>query len=58
MTKFRPEADFLADRIGIMIQGSLRCLGSGTQLKRTYGRGYKLSLTCPFTPSTRTKINE
>lgn len=54
----RPEADFLADRIGIMVQGSLRCIGSGTHLKRTYGKGYKLTLTCPYNETTRHRINE
>jgi len=55
---FRPEADFLADRIGIMVQGSLRCMGSGTYLKRTYGKGYKLTVTCPFVESTRQEIHK
>jgi ABC-type multidrug transport system ATPase subunit len=54
---FRPEADFLADRIGIMVQGSLRCIGSGAHLKRTYGKGYKLTLTCPFNETIRAKID-
>jgi len=53
----RPEADFLADRIAIMVQGSLCCIGSGTYLKRTYGKGYKLTLTCPFNDLTRQRIN-
>jgi ABC-type multidrug transport system ATPase subunit len=53
----RPEADFLADRIGIMVQGSLRCIGTGTHLKRTYGKGYKLTLTCPFNDLVRERIN-
>lgn len=53
----RPEADFLADRIGIMVQGSLRCIGSGTHLKQTYGKGYKLTLTCPFNDLSRQRIN-
>lgn len=55
---FRPEADFLADRIGIMVQGSLRCIGSGSYLKRTFGKGYKLTLTCPYDEATRSKIQE
>ena len=36
------EADLLGDRIGIMSQGRLVCLGSGMFLKNRYGCGYKL----------------
>lgn len=57
-THSMPEADFLADRIGIMVQGALRCIGSGTHLKRTYGKGYKLTLTCPYNDSARERIHE
>jgi ABC-type multidrug transport system ATPase subunit len=57
-SNFRPEADFLADRIGIMVQGSLRCIGSGTHLKRTYGKGYKLTLTCPSDEPIRLRVNQ
>jgi len=41
-----------------MVQGALRCIGSGTHLKRTYGKGYKLTLTCPFNDATRKRIDE
>jgi len=58
VTNIRPEADFLADRIGIMVQGSLQCIGSGTHLKRAYGKGYKLTLTCAFNETTREGINK
>jgi ABC-type multidrug transport system ATPase subunit len=58
VTNVRPEADFLADRIGIMVQGSLQCIGSGTHLKRIYGKGYKLTLTCAFNETTREGINK
>ena len=40
------EADVLSDTIGIMVGGRLRCFGSGSHLKRLYGKGYKLNLTC------------
>lgn len=36
------EAEVLADRIGIIVQGSLKCLGTQYKLKRVYGRGFKL----------------
>lgn len=31
-------------RIGIMVRGKLRCLGSPLELKQRFGSGYKLSL--------------
>jgi hypothetical protein len=41
-----------------MVQGSLRCIGTGTHLKRTYGKGYRLTLTCPFNETARKRIDE
>jgi len=38
------EADALCTRIGIMVSGSLRCLGSSQHLKDKYGSTYSLSL--------------
>lgn len=39
-------ADALCTRIGIMIAGELRCLGSSQHLKNKYGSGYTLSVKC------------
>eukprot|EP00761_Pharyngomonas_kirbyi_P005605 gb/GECH01005610.1/.p1 GENE.gb/GECH01005610.1/~~gb/GECH01005610.1/.p1 ORF type:complete len:876 (+),score=173.56 gb/GECH01005610.1/:1-2628(+) len=39
------EADILSDRIGIMSQGSLRCLGSALHLKNKFGEGFRVSIT-------------
>ena len=36
------EADFLCDRIGIMVQGQLRCLGTSDHLKQRHASGYEL----------------
>ena len=33
------EADALADRIGIMAKGQLRCIGGSLALKRKFGKG-------------------
>eukprot|EP01027_Heterolobosea_sp_BB2_P015159 GEZU01021715.1.p1 GENE.GEZU01021715.1~~GEZU01021715.1.p1 ORF type:complete len:838 (+),score=194.35 GEZU01021715.1:69-2582(+) len=44
-THFMEEADALCTRIGIMVNGSLRCLGSAQHLKNKYGGGYRLSMT-------------
>jgi ABC-type multidrug transport system ATPase subunit len=38
------EADVLANHIGIMAKGVLRCLGTALHLKRKYGRGFKLTV--------------
>ena len=38
------EADVLADRVGIIVDGELRCIGTPLYLKNHYGEGYRLSL--------------
>lgn len=38
------ECDALCTRIGIMVGGVLRCLGSGQRLRSQYGRGYQVEL--------------
>ena len=46
------EADALCNRVGIMVKGELRCLGSTQHLKNKYGGGYILDLKCSEHPST------
>ena len=41
-THFMDEADVLGDRIAIVKEGRLRCLGSSAFLKSTFGIGYLL----------------
>eukprot|EP01113_Clastostelium_recurvatum_P036202 TRINITY_DN5133_c0_g1_i1.p1 TRINITY_DN5133_c0_g1~~TRINITY_DN5133_c0_g1_i1.p1 ORF type:complete len:762 (-),score=205.47 TRINITY_DN5133_c0_g1_i1:1-2286(-) len=41
------EADALCSRIGIMVKGNLRCVGSSQHLKDRYGSGYKLTISAP-----------
>ncbi|CAG9318442.1 unnamed protein product [Blepharisma stoltei] len=43
-THYMDEADVLADRIGIMSQGKLRCCGSSAFLKNRYGVGYYIKI--------------
>ena len=43
-THYMDEADVLGDRIGIIGQGKLLCLGSSLFLKNRYGAGYKLTM--------------
>ncbi len=38
------EADILGDRIGIMVRGKLRCIGSSLRLKSRFGSGYRVSV--------------
>ena len=41
-THLMDEAETLCDRIGIILKGKIRCLGSQYKLKRDYGKGFKL----------------
>ena len=43
-THYMDEADILGDRIGIMAEGQISCLGSSLFLKRKFGVGYNLTL--------------
>lgn len=43
-THFMDEADVLGDRIAIMSEGQLRCVGSPLFLKKHYGVGYQLTI--------------
>eukprot|EP00918_Siedleckia_nematoides_P008066 GHVU01017522.1.p1 GENE.GHVU01017522.1~~GHVU01017522.1.p1 ORF type:complete len:433 (-),score=102.42 GHVU01017522.1:2711-4009(-) len=43
-THLMEEADFLGDRIAIMAEGRLKCMGTSLFLKRKFGLGY--SITC------------
>lgn len=39
------EADVLADRIAVVVDGAIKCVGSPLNLKNVYGDGYKISFT-------------
>lgn len=43
-THYMDEADVLGDRIGIMVRGELKCIGSPLFLKNRFGIGYKITL--------------
>ncbi len=43
-THYMDEADILGDRIGIMANGKLTCLGTSMFLKNKFGVGYNLTL--------------
>ena len=38
------EAEALSDRIGIICDGSLKCIGTPLFLRTTYGEGYRISI--------------
>jgi len=42
------EAEALSNRIGIMVGGRLRCLGTGQHLKSRFGAGYTLEVRIPI----------
>lgn len=42
-THYMDEADVLGDRIGIMVRGELKCIGSSLFLKNRFGLGYKIT---------------
>lgn len=40
------ECEALSTRLGIMVNGQFKCLGSVQQLKNKYGKGYTLIIKC------------
>ena len=43
-THYMDEADILGDRIGIMNEGEITCIGTPLYLKNKYGTGYSLTV--------------
>jgi ATP-binding cassette, subfamily A (ABC1), member 3 len=40
------EAESLCNRIGILIKGEFVCIDTPAELKRRYGKGYRISVRC------------
>lgn len=40
------EADILGDRIAVVVDGRIKCIGSPLNLKNVYGDGFKISMVC------------
>ena len=60
-THLMDEAECLCDRIGIILKGKLRCLGTQYKLKTEYGKGFKLCINLkPFSngEDNENKINK
>ncbi len=41
------EVEFLCDRIAIISQGQMRCIGDLRTLKDKFGKGYRLTISYP-----------
>lgn len=53
------EAEALCTRIGIMAQGSLKCIGTQKELRERYGSTYELTFTVPKgTPPKSTRLEK
>jgi ABC-type multidrug transport system ATPase subunit len=62
-THLMEEVEVLSDRIGIIVHGSLKCLGTQNKLKKEYGKGFKLvinlnNLSNDFLKQTNSKFTE
>jgi ABC-type multidrug transport system ATPase subunit len=57
-THLMEEAEVLSDRIGIIVQGHLKCLGTQFKLKRVYGRGFKLIINLVASKCHEEEISE
>lgn len=44
-THYLDEADYLADKIGILIKGKILIMGSSNFIKKEFGIGYNLKIT-------------
>ena len=51
------EADILADRIAVVADGTLKCVGTSLNLKNTFGDGYRVSLVLK-TQGTEEKVKQ
>ena len=40
------EADVLSDRIAVIVDGKIKCVGTPLSLKNYYGDGYRVNLVC------------
>jgi ATP-binding cassette subfamily A (ABC1) protein 12 len=52
------ESEALSNRLGIMVGGQFKCLGSVQHLKSRYGKGYSLILKCKTGSINQVKVVE
>jgi len=55
-THIMEEASALSNRIGIMVNGRMSCLGSPQRLRDLYGKGYQVNISCTGDESILRKI--
>lgn len=41
------EAELLSDKLAVLEEGELKCIGAPLQLKNIYGDGYRVNILCP-----------
>ena len=52
------ESEALSSRLGIMVNGQFKCLGSVQHLKNKYGKGYSLILKCKNQSESMDEVKE
>ena len=57
-THLMEEAEVLSDRIGIIVHGHLKCMGTQYKLKKFYGKGFKLVINLTSLTMARLNRNE
>ena len=50
------ESEALSSRLGIMVNGQFKCLGSVQHLKNKFGKGYSLILKCKHSDNTSEQV--
>ncbi len=50
------ESEALSSRLGIMVNGQFKCLGSVQHLKNKFGKGYSLILKCKHSDNTTEQV--
>jgi len=57
-THYMEEADALCNRIGIMVNGAIECLGTSSHLKTKYGDGFQLEIKLKDTGNSEEALNK
>jgi ABC-type multidrug transport system ATPase subunit len=52
------EADVLSDRVAVIVDGNIRCLGTSLYLKNRFGDGYRISITTKDPQMTSNKLQD
>ena len=52
------EAEVLSDKVAVIVDGNIRCLGTSLYLKNKFGEGYRISVTTKDPQTTSYKLQE